>query len=558
MFSFIEGDDLYSEKVSRSKEAGREITRAVYAFHRMTENALKRVASEEEVDQLLMLAKYEIEDCVSEYMPTISDPQAKLRKALRTEGLQLVVSKKVAAEDDASKLLSSGEVKIQTTWKPERVVDGKVTYSVTLPDGTKMLGTPKAEKGRGKNDATFWREDTEGKEIEGSRESVKTDPEAWVVKCQNEFAKQGVYYTKQNFKKKTTGGSHEEERTSGPNGFVEFYTINDTRSGDLGALNTFVTIENSSGEKLRLTTGSFETKEEYEEFRKLVAGSGSDQTAKDQIAMRAISRDIFSTKEKLEAAIEKLSSWGASPKVISTSQKKWVEEDIKKLEKYLKEAQEDIDSEKYKEYGESDSRGRDKETAEKEWLKFFEGQLSKAQESLKSAKEYQKELEDKSTQDDPEDNPNEELESTTPDAEDDRSDLDDYSESQEEVAAYIEQLEGELGHSFDDLSEEDQQAVMDAFDAGDDPAEIAKNLDSGYNDDEDDESNSPEAEFEDALAADPASTDVDGDGEPDTGKTYKGKDKDGNEQEGKLVKMIFGKPKIVTDSGEEVMLHEWE
>ena len=48
---------------------------------------------------------------------------------------------------------------------------------------------------------------------------------------------------------------------------------------------------------------------------------------------------------------------------------------------------------------------------------------------------------------------------------DDRSDLDDYSKDQEEIAAYMEQIEGELGHSFDDLSEEDQQTVMDAFDA---------------------------------------------------------------------------------------------
>lgn len=33
---------------------------------------------------------------------------------------------------------------------------------------------------------------------------------------------------------------------------------------------------------------------------------------------------------------------------------------------------------------------------------------------------------------------------------------------------------------------------------------------------------------------------------------------DGNDIEGTLVKMIFGKPKVLTESGEEVMLHDWE
>lgn len=48
------------------------------------------------------------------------------------------------------------------------------------------------------------------------------------------------------------------------------------------------------------------------------------------------------------------------------------------------------------------------------------------------------------------------------------------------------------------------------------------------------------------------------DSEPEAGSRVKGKDKDGNEYEGELVKMIFGRPKIKTDDGEEVMLTDYE
>jgi hypothetical protein len=46
--------------------------------------------------------------------------------------------------------------------------------------------------------------------------------------------------------------------------------------------------------------------------------------------------------------------------------------------------------------------------------------------------------------------------------------------------------------------------------------------------------------------------------EPTPGAKIKGTDKDGNEYEGELVKMIFGKPKIKTDDGTEVMLTDFE
>jgi len=64
-------------------------------------------------------------------------------------------------------------------------------------------------------------------------------------------------------------------------------------------------------------------------------------------------------------------------------------------------------------------------------------------------------------------------------------------------------------------------------------------------------------DVEKALDADPESTDESGNGSPDTGERYKGTDKDGKEYEGVLLKMIFGRPRIKTDSGDEIMLSDW-